>query len=119
MAYKTILVHLDSGKRCPARLDLGIRLAQRFDAHLVGLHALTVVRLPGYAVAEVGPQIVEEQRRRAAEYAAEAQTAFRRTVDRAGLERRGVALVVRRRARCGDPARALCGPRPDRTAGRR
>ncbi|HTO46890.1 MAG TPA: universal stress protein [Burkholderiales bacterium] len=85
MAYKTILVHLDSGKRCPARLDLGISLAQRFDAHLVGLHALTVVRLPGYAVAEVGPQIVEEQRRRAAEYAAEAQTAFRRTVDRAGL----------------------------------
>jgi len=85
MAYKTILVHLDSGKRCAARLDLGIRLAQRFDAHLVGLHALTVVRLPGYAVAEAGPKIVEEQRRRAAEYAAEAQTAFRRTVDRAGL----------------------------------
>ena len=85
MAYKTILVHLDSGKRCPARLDLGIRLAQRFDAHLVGLHALTVVRLPGYAAAELGPQIVDEQRRRAAEYAAEAQRAFRRTVDRAGL----------------------------------
>ena len=85
MTYKTILVHLDSGKRCPARLDLGIRLAQRFDAHLVGLHALTVVRLPGYAVAEAGQRIVEEQRRRAAEYAAEAQTAFRRTVDRAGL----------------------------------
>jgi nucleotide-binding universal stress UspA family protein len=85
MAYKTILVHLDSGKRCAARLELGIRLAQRFDAHLVGLHALTVVRLPGYAVAEVGPQIVAEQRRRATEYAGEAQTAFRRAVDEAGL----------------------------------
>jgi hypothetical protein len=39
MTYKTILVHLDSGKRCPARLELGIRLAKSFDAHLVGLHA--------------------------------------------------------------------------------
>jgi nucleotide-binding universal stress UspA family protein len=85
MAYKTILVHLDSGRRCAARLDLAIALARRFEAHLVGLHALTVVRLPGYAAVEAGPRVAEEQRRRAAEYAAEAEAAFRRAADRGGL----------------------------------
>ena len=85
MTYKTILVHLDSGKRCPARLELGIRLAKNFDAHLIGLHALTVVRLPSYASVEGGPRIAEEQRRRAVEYAAEAAKAFRQAVDRGGV----------------------------------
>jgi len=61
MAYKTILVHLDDGKRCPGRLELAIRLAKRFDAHLVGLHA------------------------RAIEYAAEAEKKFRRAVARGGV----------------------------------
>jgi nucleotide-binding universal stress UspA family protein len=85
MAYKTILGHLDSGKRSAARLELGIRLAKAFDAHLVGLHALTVVRLPAYAAVEAGPRVAEEQRRRATEYAAEAEKAFRGAVDRAGV----------------------------------
>jgi nucleotide-binding universal stress UspA family protein len=85
MAYKTILVHLDSGKRCAARLDLAIGLARRNDAHLVGLHALTVVRLPAYAAVQAGPRVAEEQKRRAVEYAAEAEAAFKRAVDRAGL----------------------------------
>ena len=85
MTYKTILVHLDSGKRCPARLELAIGLAKRFDAHLVGLHALTVVRLPAYAAVEAGPLAAEEPRRRAAEYAAEAENAFRQAVDRGGM----------------------------------
>jgi nucleotide-binding universal stress UspA family protein len=85
MTFKTILVHLDSGKRCAARLELGIRLAKSFDAHLVGLHALTVVRLPGYAAVEAGPRIAEEQRRRAVEYAAEAEKVFKQAVDRGGV----------------------------------
>jgi nucleotide-binding universal stress UspA family protein len=85
MTYRTILVHLDSGKRCAARLELGIRLAKSFDAHLVGLHALTVVRLPSYAAVEAGPRVAEEQRRRAVDYAAEAEKVFRRAVDRRGV----------------------------------
>jgi nucleotide-binding universal stress UspA family protein len=84
MAYKTMLVHLDSGKRSATRLGLAIGLARRFDAHLVGLHALTVVRLPAYAAVQAGPRVAEEQRRRAVEYAKEAETAFKRAVDRAG-----------------------------------
>jgi len=85
MPYKTILVHLDGSTRSAARLELAIALAKRFEAHLIGLHALTVVRLPGYAAAEAGPQFAEELRRRAAEDAADAEKAFRRAVDRAGM----------------------------------
>jgi hypothetical protein len=58
MPYKTILVHVDNGKYCPARLDMAIHLARRFDAHLVGLHALTAVRLPAYAIAEAGATLL-------------------------------------------------------------
>ena len=52
MSYKTILVHIDNGKRCKARLDVAIQMARRSDAHLVGLNALTALRLPAYAAAE-------------------------------------------------------------------
>ena len=61
MTYKTLLVHVDNGKHCPARLDMAIRLARRFDAHLVGLHAMTAVRLPAYAIAEAGSTLIEAQ----------------------------------------------------------
>jgi nucleotide-binding universal stress UspA family protein len=38
MGYKTILVHCDSGRRTGARVAVAAALAERFDAHLVGLH---------------------------------------------------------------------------------
>ena len=99
MTYKTILVHLDSGKRCPA-VQLGIRLAKSFDAHLVGLHALTVVRLPGYAAVEAGPG-----RRGAAAPGGRVRRRGGEEVQAGGgpgwRVRRGVALVLRRRARRG------------------
>ncbi|HKC43493.1 MAG TPA: universal stress protein [Burkholderiales bacterium] len=85
MTYKTILVHVDSGKRCVTRLDIAAQLAQRFEAHLVGLHALTVVRLPGYAAAEGGVVVREEQKRLATEYAKQAEGVFRGAMARAGL----------------------------------
>jgi nucleotide-binding universal stress UspA family protein len=37
MTYRSLLVHLDDGERCTARLDLAIGLARRFEAHLAGL----------------------------------------------------------------------------------
>jgi nucleotide-binding universal stress UspA family protein len=38
MAYKTILVHSDAGKTTPGRIALAAALAERFGAHLIGLH---------------------------------------------------------------------------------
>lgn len=37
--YRSLLVHLDDQERCAARVELAIRLARRFECHLVGLAA--------------------------------------------------------------------------------
>ena len=62
MSYKTILVHLDAGKRCLARIDVAIRLAQQQEAHLVGLNAIALLEPPGYVMTELGTEINEAQR---------------------------------------------------------
>jgi nucleotide-binding universal stress UspA family protein len=85
MPYKTFLVHVDNGKYCPARLDMAIHLARRFDAHLVGLHALTAVRLPAYAIAEAGATLIEAQKSVAREQASRAESLFKKAIAGAGL----------------------------------
>lgn len=85
MSYKTILVHIDNGKRCKARLDVAIQMARRSDAHLVGLNALTALRLPAYAAAEAGAVLIEAQQRAFAEQAKRAKDAFESAVRAAGL----------------------------------
>ncbi|MGD9883934.1 universal stress protein [Reyranella sp.] len=39
MSYKTILVQCDAGRAAPARLEWAATLAERHQAHLIGLHA--------------------------------------------------------------------------------
>ena len=48
MDYKTILVHLDAGKRRSERLEIALALADGRDAHVVGLFALSMARMPSY-----------------------------------------------------------------------
>ena len=48
MTYKTILVHCDASKSVAHRLDVAAGLAQRFDAHLVGLHVRPSFEAPMY-----------------------------------------------------------------------
>jgi nucleotide-binding universal stress UspA family protein len=85
MSFKTILVHIDSGKRCSVRVDVAIRLAFQHDAHLVGLQALAPFEPPGYVMAEMGPAILEAQRQVAATEIARAETEFTRQTSDAGL----------------------------------
>ena len=85
MTYKTFLVHIDNGPRCEARIEVAIRLAQQHEAHLVGLHALSVFSLPSYAVAEAGNSILEYQRNAAEAAAKSAEADFRKKVAAAGL----------------------------------
>ena len=47
MAYKTILVHCDAG-RTSRRLDKAVALAERHQAHLIGLHARPPFQPPVY-----------------------------------------------------------------------
>ncbi len=48
MAYKTILVHCDADRTAPARIELAATLAERNQAHLVGLHARPSFEPPFY-----------------------------------------------------------------------
>ena len=76
MSYKTILVHLDEQPRRRERLELGLQIANRFDAHLVGLFALQSARVPSYALAEAGAVVEEIETRRRQEMARGAETEF-------------------------------------------
>jgi nucleotide-binding universal stress UspA family protein len=85
MSYKTILVHIDPGKRCSARVDVAIRLARQHDAHLVALHALAPFEPPGYVIAEIGPAIIEAQQRLAATEMGRTEAEFTKQASAAGL----------------------------------
>jgi len=84
MSYKTILVHIDAGERWRARLDIAVQLVQRFDAHLVGLFALSSVRFPGYALPEAGAALTEAEKMAEA-LGAEVRAEFERQANVAGL----------------------------------
>jgi nucleotide-binding universal stress UspA family protein len=87
MPYKTILVHVDNGKRSAVRLDIACRLAKLSDAHLIGLHALTVVKLPSYAMVEGGVQVREFHERMLSDSAVAAEALFKQAVKAAGVEK--------------------------------
>jgi nucleotide-binding universal stress UspA family protein len=86
MTYKTILVHVDAGKRCAARVEIAIRLARQFDAHLIALNALSRVDLPGYVQEGAGGMTIEEFRKRyAAQQAEDGKNAFNKAITASGL----------------------------------
>ena len=62
MAYKDMLVHVDSSAACVERLDVATRLARAFDAHLIGLYVAALAPIHQYAEADFGPDLVERMR---------------------------------------------------------
>lgn len=86
MGYKTILAHFDAGRTAPARLEIAIQLAQKFDAHVACLYALSVTPTPSHA-AEAGQILVDAQRRVRAETLENARRAYDECVRRMGYER--------------------------------
>jgi len=53
MSYKTILVHCDAGRTTAGRVAVALSLAERFDAHLVGLHVRQRFEAPMFTDATV------------------------------------------------------------------
>jgi nucleotide-binding universal stress UspA family protein len=84
MDYKTILVHLDAGARRTERLELALALADRYDAHLVGLFALGAMSLPSYVRPDASQLLVAEQARQRADAASRAEAEFRTAAARHG-----------------------------------
>ena len=86
MSYKTILVHINSDKRCAARIEIAIQLAKKYDACLVGLHAFFPYTPPGYIMAHMGAEVIAAQQKIAAETMSQTGEAFRKQTSAAGLE---------------------------------
>jgi nucleotide-binding universal stress UspA family protein len=85
MTYKTILVHVDNGRRWPARVEVAVELAGRFEAHLVGLHAVALAYTRAYRTVEAGPLVIEGQKQLALEQAKRAETMFRQALEKGAL----------------------------------
>ncbi len=76
MDYKTILVHMDRSPRRIERLEIGLRLAAAFNAHLVGLYALSALRVPAYALSASAEALLEAADRDRADSLQQAKTSF-------------------------------------------
>jgi nucleotide-binding universal stress UspA family protein len=100
MSYKTVIVHLDLGPRRAERLSLSFGIAEKFDAHLVGLFAVGTARIPSYALVEAGPAVLEIVQRRRAEAAQQAQKEFDEQAAKHGAVRAEWRVPV------GDPVAA-------------
>ncbi|MGF1640046.1 MAG: universal stress protein [Rhodospirillales bacterium] len=85
MAFKDILVHVDSTARCPARVDAAIALAAAHGAHLTGLYVLTYPRIPGYVRGQISEDILRHQAEAIVGAAAVAEQQFNDAVARAGI----------------------------------
>lgn len=83
MAFKDILVHLDSGARCKTRLTAALSLARRFGSHVTGTYVLDIPAPEFFYGAAMpfmgaGPeQVIERMRNEAVNAAAPVEEAFR------------------------------------------
>src|SRR4051812_43016230 len=75
MSYKTILVHLDGGRHRRERLNLAFDIAERYDAHLVGLFGLEPVLVP--STPEIAPALLDQMMKQRRGLAETVATEFR------------------------------------------
>jgi nucleotide-binding universal stress UspA family protein len=85
MTYRTIVVHVGADARRKERLDVACGLAAAFEAHLVGLFALTEFMVP-FAVGGNAGAVIEAERRWRDDVAREAKRDFDAAAQRAGLQ---------------------------------
>lgn len=89
MGYKNLLVQLDSSKACAKRVAAAIDLAQRFDAHLVGLYVSPELSVPSFIEAQLGESVREMQRGLRRERADKAIAAFEEAARKGGVVAEG------------------------------
>jgi len=85
VAYKDVLVHVDSSKSSPARLNAAIGLAKSWDARLTGLYVLSKPYLPAYTEVQINPDILEAQAKEIEEIAKKAKEDFNATTESVDL----------------------------------
>jgi nucleotide-binding universal stress UspA family protein len=96
MSYKTLLVHLDDSQRCETRVALALELAERWDAHVIGL----------YVVGDIGRPLFGDEDAFVARLEALADERRRRTEDAFVSAGKRAGREVEWRAPAGDPVKA-------------
>ena len=85
MAIKDILVHLDEGDACGARLEVAVNLAQTHDAHLIGLYLRPAPQVPEFASASMVDEVIGVQAKAVGENEEKAEKLFSDQTGKAGL----------------------------------
>lgn len=85
MALRDILVHVDDGRGCAARLDAAMALAAAHGAHLTGLYVLHRPVLPSYIQTQIPESVLTAQVQHVEEAAAAARQAFEAKARLAGI----------------------------------
>ena len=86
--YKTLLVPVDGRPRSARSLEVACRIAETFDAHLVGLFVKPTPYVPSAVRAEGGGQLIEEAQRKAVqELSDEARARFDAAIKASGISR--------------------------------
>jgi nucleotide-binding universal stress UspA family protein len=85
MPFRDLLVVVDHGRNCPARIDIAARLARSFDAHLTGLYVGTPPYMQPAVLAQFPVEVREMQTRARRESADRARALFTEGVERVGL----------------------------------
>jgi len=105
MAFKELLVHLDTSRYCPARLALAESLTRRFEAHLSGLYVVPPATLSPFLADQFPPKLIEEADARLAQRRDRVETMFKSAVMGLGakatwLEAEGDEVEAVSRAAC-------------------
>jgi nucleotide-binding universal stress UspA family protein len=93
MSYKTMLVHLDASDRAQARLEIALRLARQFDAHLSGVFATFTPDPREFYVMAGSATWFETHRRLREEQGAAIERQFRAELQRADVHGDWIAAV--------------------------
>ena len=85
MAFKDLLVHIDSSQAVAKRLEAAICVAQTHDAHLTGLHVIPTTDFPAFMEVPSAFETIQKIREYREQQAETAQMAFEETTNRAGI----------------------------------
>lgn len=88
MPYKDILVHVDSAALSGATVDAALALAERHDAHLVGLGIRAPLEIPLYAEVRLPDPVFEIMKKREDERLSAAKADFESRAKHAGRTER-------------------------------
>jgi len=86
MTYKTLLVHLDTGQRVQARVDVALRLARAYGAHVAGMFATFVPDMRSYYLTAGAAEYFTAQRQTRDEQRGAIERLFRAELTRARVE---------------------------------